>query len=72
MTLTELLNEAKKRTGSDPKTAEVIGVSKGALSGVRAGSRPLPIDAAERQSFSRVTAPEAGSRWICTPKGTAQ
>ena len=48
MTLTELLNEAKKRTGSDPKTAEVIGVSKGALSGVRAGSRPLPIDAAER------------------------
>ncbi|WP_152551604.1 helix-turn-helix domain-containing protein [Polycyclovorans algicola] len=46
MTLIELLDKAKEQTGSDPKTAEKIGVSKGALSHIRAGTRPLPIDAA--------------------------
>lgn len=46
MTLLEILNQAKKITGSDPKTAEAIGIHKGLLSTARSGKRPLPIDAA--------------------------
>jgi len=46
MNLIELLDVAKERTGSDPKTAEQIGISKGAMSEIRKGDRALPIDAA--------------------------
>jgi transcriptional regulator with XRE-family HTH domain len=45
MTLIEMLDKAKERTGSDPKTAERIGISKGLVSQTRSGNRPLPPDA---------------------------
>lgn len=41
MTLIELLDAAKAKTGSDPKTAEAIGIDKGYLSRVRSGKQKL-------------------------------
>ena len=50
MTLIELLDIAKERTGSDPKTAEAIGISKGGLSEIRKGKRPIQLETADALS----------------------
>lgn len=48
MRLTDLLDMAKERTGSDPKTADVIGVAKARISEIRSGKGSLTNDAADR------------------------